>query len=302
MLDSTCFLSSINTKIFKQVSAKEAKSCIVIPVYKKISDACEILSLKQGLKVFQSHPIIFICPNSFKLEWLDEYKNLHPNINFKHFDDNFFKSTLSYNRLLLSADFYNKFSEYEFMLIYQPDAYVFEDQLNYWCNQGFDYVGAPWFRKFDTSGKEKEFIENAGNGGFSLRNITKINNLMQRKLTFIQMINLRKILAKSRIKSNKNIIFTIGFFTSFFSKNSSFNEVCNYICKNATPPNEDYFLAATFPKIFPEFKVAKAKEAIAFAFEAQPENLYKMNGKKLPFGCHAFAKYSPEFWKKFINF
>ena len=95
MLDSTCFLSSIITKISKQVSAKEAKSCIVIPVYKKISDACEILSLKQGLKVFQFHPIIFICPNSFKLEWLDEYKNLHPSINFKQFDNNFFKSTLS---------------------------------------------------------------------------------------------------------------------------------------------------------------------------------------------------------------
>jgi hypothetical protein len=284
------------------VHSKEAKACITIPVYQKISDACEIISIKQGLEIFKSHEITFICPESFDLALLDEFKNLHSNITFEKFDDAYFKSTLSYNRLLLNSDFYQRFSKYEFMLIYQPDAYVFSDLLHYWCDKGFDYVGAPWFKKFDTSGKEKKFITNAGNGGFSLRNVAKINKLMQEKLSLKQMIKLRKILSQSRTISNKNIIFTIGFFASFFNKTNSFNNICNYICNNTNPPNEDYFLATTFPALFPEFNVAKANEAIAFSFEAQPENLYQMNGEKLPFGCHAFAKYSPDFWKKFINF
>lgn len=285
-----------------KISRKEKKSCVVIPVYQRISNTCEILSLKQGLKIFHSHPVIFIHPQSFDLSHLDDYRDLHPNINFEQFGDEFFKNTYSYNRLLLNSDFYERFSEYEFMLIYQPDAYVFEDSLDYWCDKGFDYIGAPWFKKFDTSGKEKEFIEVAGNGGFSLRNIVKINDLLKRNLNLTQMIQLRNILAKSRVKSHKKVIFTLGFFANLFRKNSSLGKVYKYICNNATPPNEDYFIASTIPALFPEFKVSKAEEAIAFSFESQPENLYKMNDEKLPFGCHAWEKYSPEFWKKFIKF
>lgn len=277
------------------------KSCIVIPVYKKITDNSEIASVKQGLKIFANHPIIFICPDSFDKSWIDEFITSNSNITFEIFDDKCFIDPRSYSRLLLSQEFYERFSKYEFMLIYQTDAYVFEDQLNYWCDQGIDYIGAPWFKKFDTSGAEKEFIDHAGNGGFSLRNITKIIDLMSRKITLLQAIKLRDIIAKSRIKSHKNIIFSIGFYKIFFTQNS-FANICKYICKVRKVPNEDYFFASTIPTLFPEFKAAKATQAIAFSFEAQPENLYKMNGEKLPFGCHAFVKYSPNFWKQFINF
>lgn len=279
------------------MSQKNTKACIVIPVYKDISDSNEILSLKQGLTIFHSHPIIFICPKSLDTQLFATYTNLHPNVSFETFDDTFFRSTHSYNILLLSSHFYQRFINYDFMLIYQPDAYVFEDHLHKWCNKGLDYVGAPWFKKFDTSGKEKEFIENAGNGGFSLRNIQKINYLMTTKLSLFQMIKLRKILVKSR----KEVRFTYGFFANYFRKSQSFSSIVSYICDNDIPPNEDYFIATTFPKLFPEFVVAKANQAVAFSFEAQPENLYKLNNKTLPFGCHGFAKYSPTFWKEFIN-
>ena len=278
------------------------KVCIVIPVYQKISDPREVLSLQQGLKIFANHPIIFICPHSFDQSWISQYTSLHPNITFKKFDDKNFKSVHTYDALLLNQNFYQQFSDYQFMLIYQTDAYAFSDRLNDWCEKGFDFIGAPWFKKFDVSGKEKEFIEVAGNGGFSIRNVTKINDLMARKLNLKQMINLRNILAKFRIMPHKNITFSIKFFTKFFCKTNSFGELCTFICTNATPPHEDYFFAAILPKLFPEFVVAKPQDAISFAFEAQPENLYKMNGEKLPFGCHAWAKYSPDFWKKFINF
>jgi len=42
-------------------------------------------------------------------------------------------------------------------------------------------------------------------------------------------------------------------------------------------------------------------EALGFAFENVPEELYKLNNDQLPFGCHAYEKYSPEFWAKFIE-
>ncbi|NBV06147.1 MAG: hypothetical protein EBS06_02790 [Proteobacteria bacterium] len=278
------------------------KACIIIPVYKHISNKNEILSLVQGLKIFRKHPIFFICPESLDLSFTSKFTDQDSIIKLEMFEDGYFKNVNSYNKLLLSKKFYERFSNYKFMMIYQLDAYVFEDQLDYWCNKNFDFIGAPWFKKFDTTGREKEFIPVAGNGGFSLRNISKINSLMKQKLSFNQMINLRNILAKSRTQSHKNLIFTIGFFANFFCKTNSFAEICNYICKHSTPPHEDYFFASTLPKIFPSFRSASAEEAIPFAFEVQAENLYKMNGNKLPFGCHAWEKYSTDFWKKFIGF
>ena len=278
------------------------KVCVVIPVYREISDKNEILSLIQGLKIFSKHNIFFVCPESFNQSFISKFIDQNSTVKIESFEDNYFKSVSSYNKLLLSRKFYERFSNYEFMMIYQLDAYVFQDQLNYWCDKNFDFIGAPWFKKFDTTGRQKEFIPIAGNGGFSLRNVAKINVLMEQKLSLKQMINLRKILAKSKIQPHKNLSFSFGFFANLFRKTNSFAEICNYICDYSNPPNEDYFFASTLPKIFPDFKPASALEAIPFAFEAQGENLYKMNGNKLPFGCHAWEKYSPNFWKEFINF
>lgn len=109
------------------------QTCIVIPLYKKLSNPKEIISLKQGLKIFNSYPIIFICPNSFNESWLDEYRDLHPKISFEKFSDGDFESVDSYSVLLLKPRFYDRFLDYEFMLIYQTDAYVFKDELEYWC-------------------------------------------------------------------------------------------------------------------------------------------------------------------------
>ena len=38
------------------------------------------------------------------------------------------------------------------MLIYQLDAFVFQDDLAYWCQQNYDYIGAPWLRDRDFTG------------------------------------------------------------------------------------------------------------------------------------------------------
>ena len=296
---------------------KQEKVCIVIPVYQKISDALEIISLKQGLKVFNSHPVIFICPNSFDESWLDEYKNFHPKISFEKFDNKNFTDVNSYSLLLLSQNFYARFLNYNFMLIYQLDAYVFRDELEYWCDRGFDYIGAPWFLIdapwFDANlpmfqyldKTEKILLPNAGNGGFSLKNIQKVRELLQRRISFLEVLKLKKMSKKFRMIQRKHgflakkIIFTKLFLKFAFRKNL-FSEVCDYLFSGDDCPSEDAIFAFAYPLIFPEFKVAKSSEAIPFSFEAYPEKLYEMNGKNLPFGCHSYHKYSPEFWQKFI--
>ncbi len=274
------------------------KVCVAIPIYQKITKSDEILSLKRALEIFQNYPIIFICPQSFNILSLEDYKASHRQISFQRFSDDRFKSVKSYSALLISSEFYKRFSDYEFLLIYQTDAYVFSDQLDHWCNSGIDYIGAPWFKKFDTSGKNKDFIPVAGNGGFSLRNISKINLLLQRKLNWIQKVKFLHLMKKTRFHPHHEF----RFYFNIFIKNKTFADICDYTIQNSECTNEDYFFAFIYSKMFTDFRSSNASEAISFAFESQPETLYKLNGEKLPFGCHAWMKYSPNFWKKFINF
>ena len=90
----------------------------------------------------------------------------------KH-DDAFFTSVSSYSRLMLSKQFYQDFRNYEYLLVYQLDCLVFADHLEQWCNQGYDYIGAPLFR---VKGQPESGFSGACNGGFSLR---KVNSFLQ---------------------------------------------------------------------------------------------------------------------------
>ena len=54
-------------------------------------------------------------------------------------------------------------------MIYHPDALVFSDQLEYWCGQDFDYIGAPWVVHKDAPYAGQSAHEGkVGNGGFAL--------------------------------------------------------------------------------------------------------------------------------------
>ena len=65
--------------------------------------------------------------------------------------------------------------------------------------------------------------------------------------------------------------------------------------------NEDFFWCVLIPPLAPSFQVPPVEEALAFAFELAPATAYQRNGQQLPFGCHAWEKYQPEFWGQFIK-
>ena len=77
----------------------------------------------------------------------------------------FFGSVQRHNQLLNRLDFWKKFQDYEFVLMYHLDALVFSDQLDYWCNQELDYIGAPFVISKDAQWVTEERV---GNGGFAL--------------------------------------------------------------------------------------------------------------------------------------
>lgn len=274
-------------------------SCIiVIPAYKKDLTKVEEASLRQCLKVLNKYDICFLAPKSLDFseykKILDEYEKP---FRVEVFEDYNFKSVDNYSKLMLKKEVYKPFLNYDKMLIYQLDAWIFKDELEYWCNQPYDYIGAPWFEGFTTDVTPETPLQNyAGNGGFSLRSVDKMYKLVSKNID--GHISFRVIYERSKRKRLiSNIInFPAYVFKWLFQK--------------------EWFLSAwKYPQEFEDvminrivqyrrldwFRLAPSEVAIRFGFEYQPEVLYKRNNNELPFGCHAFEKYNPEFYKKFIE-
>ena len=164
--------------IFKNSLKTEPESnhnvVIVIPVYRSMT-VLERVSMMQCLCVMGKYPIVLIAGRSFKA---DDFLNIRQ-FRIEYFDDIYFKSNQSYSRLMLLPEFYKRFVDYDYMLIYQLDAFVFSDRLIEFCDMEYDYIGAPmpsWGKNW------KEIGCNIGNGGFSLRKIKsfiKVLNQME---------------------------------------------------------------------------------------------------------------------------
>jgi hypothetical protein len=104
---------------------------VVIPIYRNEFSAFEELALKQCFRVLNKHKIIVIKPKSLNLTILREYDF----IDFISFDDHYFENIQGYNALMLWEGFYEKFLEYQYILIHQLDAFVFKDSLIEWCDK-----------------------------------------------------------------------------------------------------------------------------------------------------------------------
>ncbi|NJM15063.1 MAG: hypothetical protein HC896_06520 [Bacteroidales bacterium] len=112
---------------------------IVIPLYKPMPDQAELASLQQCARILGHYPIVFVCPQGLDLS---NYQGIFPRYGVETFPPKYFRNIAGYNRLLLSAGFYSRFGRYPYIFIYQPDAWVFRDELTEWCQRGYDYIGA----------------------------------------------------------------------------------------------------------------------------------------------------------------
>jgi hypothetical protein len=229
---------------------------IVTPLYKQMPTHSEAVSLKHSFDTLGRYRRIVIAPESLDLF---NYDAIIGDATTLRLDDQCFDSIATYNRLLLSRRFYKHFTAFEYMLILQPDAIVFRDELEYWCGCNFDYIGAPWpnglpirpysFR-WDHRLHEplkwfnKPIRRFVGNGGLSLRKISSA----------ITTLGQHRLVAKLWIA------------------------------------NEDLFWSLYSPNVPGEALASK------FAIEEDPVGYYQKNGNNLPFGCHAWERYAPDFW------
>jgi hypothetical protein len=246
---------------------------VTIPIYKETVTDTELLSLSQCLKVLHHHPIIFFAPQLLNTKFYESFCEGNVNFSVERFDNKYFQNVDGYNRLMLSAHFYERFLNYKFILVYQLDAYVFKDDLICWCKQNYDFIGAPHPPRKNQKGemqflknyskvlayigkifKIRHKISNVGNGGFSLR----------KTRSFYLLLKLLKTKAAHSIQ------------------------------------NEDGFFEYWGNLFYPFFRLPDDETALRFSIETSPkESLEKLNNI-LPFGCHAFEKYGFETWKPFM--
>lgn len=277
----------------------KSQICITIPIYKETLNEFEVKSVRQCINVLIEYDIFFVCSNTLNTKF---YKEQFSEIkNYKTFNNHYFANLKGYNSLLLSTSYYLKFENYKYMLVYQTDCYVFKEELLIWAQKGYDYIGSVVFNNFLKNPEDGADFWCAGNGGFSLRNISAFLKVLKstKKLKNKQQLALeRKALGVvTGFKAFKHdILFILKRFgyknnVSFYASQYDNNEDVFFINLSIT------YNLLTMPEV---------EEALLFSWDRRPDFLFhKLN--KLPFGCHAWyredAPYfeNKTFWTKHIK-
>jgi hypothetical protein len=251
----------------------------------------ELLSLEHLKKHLNNYDKYFMVPdrtniNKYTLKKFRSVK-LPKKFYFLKFPERYFGSPQKHSQLLLKKEFYSAFKEYRYILLYHTDALVFSDQLLEWCNSGYDYIAAPWFRPIiGPLSYKKGSSAIVGNGGFSLRNVQKSLRILKR------------VEATSKRSSNNLWIRRFWFLWAVITGKS--HKIWLDAPADNYPFNEDGFWSLEAPKYLETYKNAPYKEALKFAFERFPRRCFATNNRQLPFGCHAWHKYDKDFWLPYL--
>jgi hypothetical protein len=194
---------------------------------------------------------------------------------------------------MLSREFYHRFRRYEYALIYQLDCLVFSRDLRSWCEKGWDYVGAPWFREFsiDPAGG----LWAVGNGGLSLRRLQSCLAVFRSKVLALDpraRATRTRLLPQNRLLREGLIRLKVMVYQSGFRNNVSW-----YMGRY--PEHEDHFWGLEAGRFVANFTVPSPVEALPFSFECAPQYCLDLNDGQLPFGCHGWHKFDREFWERF---
>ena len=229
----------------------------------------------------------FICPDGLDVTW---YRTFVPEIPIEHIDRRWLSTPAMFAALKISPLLYEKYHDFEYILFYEPDAFVFSDRLKEWCDRELDYVGAPWFEGWSEPTSDR--IIGAGNGGFSLRRV-------QAHLRIARRFEREQVLFRGGYRRHPSE--KLRFALAQVSRMLGVGKGRAYYVSPPYPASEDIFWAFTAPRRDRAFRIAPPDLARSFSFEVKPRLLYELNSHRLPFGCHAWFKYDLAFWKPFIE-
>jgi hypothetical protein len=180
----------------------------------------------------------------------------------------------------MSRRFYRHFLDYDFIALSQLDVFVVSDQLDHWCEQGYDNIGAPLFEGYTKP--TDEFKSKGNNGGFFLRNPKKtfqiLSQLNVRYSSISALWNMEsKLLWKIYRVLRDGLVF-------------------NYKYESLKPRlGEDVYWSIIVPERIPDYKSAEPEVAMYFAYDANPRLLFERCNRTLPMAIHAWWRYDTDF-------
>ncbi len=268
------------------------KIAVVIPVYRRPTE-WEVVSLQQCCKVLARYDHHLVAPEGldtapFHTLWAQHGLNLQE----ERFAPKYFAGLQGYNRLCLTRDFYARFTDYDYMLIYQPDAFIFEDMLADWCQQGYEYVGPPNIGLARQTEYSPRMPMRVGNGGFCLRSIAAFLRFFDGQK---RVFTLHSILTSSLLWQ-RNYWWLVAKALVYWLQGAEPVQILN-----RWTYNEDDFWGSLLSLSVYALRKPSPEEALYFGFDRFPKELYARIGQ-LPMGCHAWHKYEYDtFWKDIIN-
>lgn len=265
-----------------RVPGKATRVRVVVPLYKPALDAAERLSLAHNAQVLHRYPHSLLVPEGMPTEGVLSALPKGLDLSVVEVGTHWLgreNGIAGYNRMMLSGEFYDLFAACDYILVCQTDVWVFRDSLALWCDEGYDYVGAPWVKRRIYSNPliacylalrrrlferglrllRQSLFDKVGNGGLSLR----------------------------RVEACRRACAEYAGEAEYFLSHSGHLY------------NEDVFWAVV-PR---GFRYPDVRRALDFAFDTNPAYCYALKNGRLPFGCHAWSK--PRylrFWRRFIPF
>jgi hypothetical protein len=250
--------------------SKKTTVAVVIPIYETQPDPNEALVLRYFLKLYANYPIVFMTQADLDIAFYEQAvrESEHTQCAFERFN---WKGYKQYIRLLVSADYYARFLEYDYILVAHLDAFAFDADLDHWCNLGYDYIGAVVYNETFV----QEYIDSS---------------------RLLRILNQIGILRKHPVQNGG---FSLRKVKSFYRNCRWFAPLIRYTDILYT---EDLFWSMRLPLINPFFRVAPTKVAHRFAIElpsARSPNFEPFVSRlhNLPAGCHGWKVFGYLFWK-----
>jgi hypothetical protein len=260
----------------------DPKPIVLIPVHKAMPTSLELISLRQCGKCLAARDVFLLAPIGLDLGTYRELITITGEIRVQ---PHWMESIRAYNRLMIAPLIYDRLQGYTHLLVHEPDALVLRDELDYWCRQPFDYIGAPWFEGYGAPAPDAPLI-GVGNFGFSLHRLQSINKAMiswHRWYPFEEIGRdlIRGLLGqRSRLQRAIRATGPAGYLRGAWQL---YTENC------------DLFWSCVVPRVVPAFSVAPITTALQFAWEVLPNRCYDLCEGKLPFGIHGWAKHDLPF-------
>ncbi len=196
-------------------------------------------------------------------------------------------SLSAYNALMMEAAFYEAFLGFDNILIFQLDCLLLGSDFRRFTDAGLSYWGAPYFRR---NGQ----LKSVGNGGFSLRRPRDCLSVLTSERLSVGRVSpsmLRQYLKGAYLR----------IWTDFLVRGRDRAVPLGQAFCDAFPRAEDEFWIFYAPAFSPQFRLATALQAVAFAAESQPRRVVELNGGALPLGVHAWARHDRPFWEEVLR-